>query len=90
MKLPHHRKNIHGIFARFPIFFPQRCDCCGYDFVRESMWSFDTGPWERGLVSYPQGVRHYLCKECVPTKKMAHDYANKYNLNRIIDPPKIP
>ena len=89
MKLPHQRKYIHGIFSHFPLLFQKQCTCCKHDFVRESMWTFVGGPWHGG-----SGTKYYLCKECVPTRKQAHDYANSLFTQRImskvLDRPFVP
>lgn len=71
MKLPHHRKYILGIHQSFPLIFAKQCVCCGYDFVRESMWSFVGGPFYG-----TSGKWYYMCRECAPTRWDAHRYAN--------------
>lgn len=70
MKLPHHRKYIHGIFHAFPLFTPRQCAKCKHDFVRESMWRFVSGPFY-GM----RGEDYYICKECAPSKNVAHKVA---------------
>ena len=80
MKLPHHRKYIHGIHRHFPLLIPKQCAACRHDFVRESMWTFIGGPWHGKM-----GVWYYLCRKCAPSKRDANEYASNHMHRRILD-----
>jgi ribosome-binding protein aMBF1 (putative translation factor) len=60
----------------YPRFFWTKCDICGNEFKKESIWKV-------GHTDH----NNYICKECAPTYEDAEIYAKRFPSGRIIQLP---
>jgi len=74
-----HIKHYTDLYRCFTLFTWNKCSKCGQDFRREKGWRALTGPFYNG-----NGVWHYLCYDCAPTREIADEYF----LNNKWIPPK--
>jgi len=71
------RKKIKGdeIDKHYSFFRWVTCEKCEMEFVRESGWSFISGPFSlNGKYMGRNGIKRFVCKECAPTIEEIRKY----------------